>query len=77
MDIQKAFDIVDREVFGLLKFGIHGNIVYAVQSSYKCVSCAISINDYLMKWSPIRQVIKQDQGLSPIMFAICINELVD
>lgn len=49
MDIQKPFDTVNRELlwFKSLKFGIHGNILYAKQSLYKDVSCAVSINGSL------------------------------
>lgn len=79
VDMQKAFDTVNRNClwFRLMKVGIHGNILHAIQSLYKDVSCAVSINDSLTEWFPVRQGVKQGCGLSPTMFAIYINDLAD
>ena len=79
VDMRKAFDTVNREClwFKLLKAGIRGNILHAIQSLYKDVSCAVSINGILTEWFPVRQGVKQGCGLSPTLFAIYINDLVD
>ena len=55
MDMKKAFDTVNRDClwFKLLKADIHGNILYAIQSLYKNVSCAVSINGALTEWFPV------------------------
>ena len=57
--------------------GVHGNILYAIQSPYKDVSCAVNINGSLTEWFPVCQGVKQGCGLSPTLFAIYINDLVD
>ena len=77
--MKKAFDTVNRDCLGikLLKAGIHGNILYAIQSLYKNVSCAVSTNGALTEWFPVRQVVTQGCGLSPTLFAIYINDLIE
>ena len=79
VDMKKAFDTVNRDClwFKLLKAGIHGKILNAIQSLYKDVSCAVSINGDLTEWFPVRQGVKQGCGLSPTLFAIYINDLVN
>lgn len=79
VDMKKAFDTVNRDCmwFKLMKIGVHGNILYAIQSLYKDISCAVSINDTLTEWFPLSQGVKQGCGLSPTLFAIYINDLVD
>ncbi|MCG8045103.1 MAG: reverse transcriptase family protein, partial [Candidatus Thiodiazotropha endolucinida] len=79
VDMKKAFDTVNRDClwFKLLKAGIHGKMVNALQSLYKDVSCAVSINDNLTEWFPVQQGVKQGCGLSPTLFAIYINDLAD
>ena len=73
--MKKNFDTVNRDClrFKLLKAGIHGNI----RSLYKDVSYAVSINGELTEWFPMRQGVKQGCGLSPTLFTIYINDLVD
>ena len=56
---------------------LHGNILQAIQSLYKYVSCAVSINGTLTEWFQVRQGVKQGCGLSPTLFAIYVNDLVD
>ena len=77
--MKKALDTVNRDClwFKLLKAGTHGNILYAIQSLYKAVSCAVSINGALTEWFPVRQGVKQGCGLSPTLFPNYTNDLVE
>ena len=79
MDMNKAFDTVYRDCmwYKLLKIGVHANLLFAIQSLYTDVSCAVNINGSLTDWFPVRQGVKQGCGLSPTLFAIYINDLVD
>ena len=79
VDMKKAFDTVQRDCmwYKLLSVGIHGNILRAIQSLYKDVSCTVSINNCLTEWFPVRQGLKQGCGMSPTLFAIYINDLAE
>ena len=61
VDAKKAFDTVDRDClwYKLLKIGIHGNCLKAIQSLYKSVSCTVKINDNFTEWFKVNMGVKQ------------------
>ncbi len=78
-DAQKAFDIVDRELllFKFLNLGIKGHIYENIKAIYKEAICCINVNNMLTDWFQTCSVVIQGDTLSPTLFNIFINDLVD
>ena len=79
IDAKKVFDRVDRSLLWLKlsRIRFHGRIVDAVKSLYSHVNSAVRINGYHTDWFPVDLGVKQGCLLSPLLFAIFINDLAD
>ena len=79
IDAKKAFDTVDRDClwFKLLKIGIHGDFLKAVQSLYKSVSCTVKINNNFTEWFKVNMGVKQGCVLSPTLFSVYVIDLAN
>ena len=77
--MRKAFDNVNHECLWnkLHKYGIDGRMFKAIQSLYKDVSCSVRVNGRLSPWFGVSQGVKQGCTLSPTLFQIYINDLID
>ena len=78
VDYKKAFDSVQRDClwFKLKYLGLHGKILKAIQSLYESVSCSVKVNKSLTDWFPVTTGLKQGCNLSPTLFSMYINDLV-
>ena len=80
IDFRKAFDYVDR---GLLwkklekHYKIQGNFLSALKALYSKVNCAVDVSSILSDWFEVNNGIKQGCILSPTLFAMSIDDLVD
>ena len=63
--------------FKLKTIGLNGKILKAIQSLYESVSCSVKVNNHLTDWFNVRNGLKQGCNLSPTLFSIYINDLVD
>lgn len=78
VDLKKAFDFVDRDMllYKLLLKNIDGKLYNSVKSIYSLTSASIRINNTMTDWFTCYSGVKQGDNLSPTLFSIFINDLV-
>ncbi len=74
-----AFLDIDRELllFKLLNLGIKDHIYENIKAIYKQTICCINVNNMLTDWFQTYSSVIQGDTLSPTLFNIIINDLVD
>lgn len=80
IDFRKAFDCVDRGLMWSklqVRYGLDGNILNALKALYSKVDCAVDVNCDLTEWFDVSCGVKQGCILSPTLFAMFIDDLVD
>jgi hypothetical protein len=79
IDMRKAFDNVNHEClwYKPRKCGIGGHMFKAIQSLYDNVSYAVKVNGHLTSWFNISKGVKQGCAISPTLFKIYINDLIE
>ncbi len=64
-------------LFKLLNLGIKGHICENIKAIYKEAICSINVNNMLTDWFQTYSGVIQGDTLSPTLFNIFINDLVD
>jgi hypothetical protein len=79
IDFQKAFDCIDRDflLYKILDNGINGKMYWAIKSLYNGNQACIKINNYLTDWFDCTFGVRQGDTLSPTLFSLYINDLVN
>ncbi|MCG8033469.1 MAG: reverse transcriptase family protein, partial [Candidatus Thiodiazotropha taylori] len=79
IDFKKAYDSVNRTLLWskLEDIGIAGNILNVIKVIYNDVQYCIRLNGLHTDWFSVKTGLKQGCLLSPILFNIFINNLVD
>ena len=80
IDFRKAFDCVNKEMFWEkieTRYKVNGNLLIALKALYSKVSCAANVNSELTGWFTVDSGVKQGCILSPTLFAMFIDDLVD
>ena len=80
INFRKAFDCVDRELLWRkleTRYSISGNFLNALKALYKKVRCAVDINHNLSECFDVENGVKQGCILSPSLFAMYIDDLVE
>ena len=77
IDYEKAFDKVWHTGLWikLLKSGIGGKIFNVINNMYKGITSCVSVNGYTSSPFAIQRGVRQGENLSPILFALYINDL--
>ena len=80
VDFKKAFDCVNRDLLWHkieARYKIRGKFLSALKSLYKNVSCSVDINQSLSEWFHVDSGVKQGCILSPTLFAMFIDDLME
>ena len=78
IDMQKAFDWVDRDLlfYKLLCMNIDGNVYDCIKSLYRNPVANVKLNSLNTDWFDITSGVRQGDSLSPTLFGLFINDLV-
>lgn len=78
LDLRKAFDFIDRDMllYKLLLNAIDGKVYSALKSMYEHIVSCIRINNTLTSWFDCKSGVARGSNLSPMLFAIIVNDLV-
>ena len=76
IDFSKAFDYVVRDIlwFKLIKYGVRGKILDIIASMYRDVKSKVKLNNKLSDEFSCMTGVRQGECLSPIFFAMYIND---
>ena len=79
VDFRKAFDSVwHKGLFQKLEaLGLHGKILQLVQAIYISTKCAVKYDDNLTQFFEFTKGVRQGCPLSPLLFNLYINDLLD
>ena len=76
VDYSKAFDFIDRTYLWqkLLKSDINGKILKVIRNMYENAKSHVSVNNKLSDSFPCQVGVRQGENLSPLLFAIYLND---
>ena len=79
IDFRKAYDSIDRSLLWLKleDLGIGGNILTVIKSMYQDVKYCVRLNGIDTEWFKVMNGLKQGCMLSPLLFNLFINDLVE
>ena len=79
IDFRKAYDSIDRSLLWLKleDLGIGGNILNVIKSMYNDVEYCVRLNGINTEWFKVMNGLKQGCMLSPLLFNLFINNLVE
>jgi len=77
VDYKKAFDMVDRQSLWLklLSYGINGKILTVIHNLYDKAKSCVKHNGSLSELFTCSVGVRQGENLSPLLFAIYLNDL--
>ena len=78
MDLEKAYDRVDRELLWrvLRAYGVNGELIRAVRSPYDDGSACVRVQGQKSDWFGVGQRVRQRCTMSPWLFNIFMDNIV-
>ena len=78
VDMEKAFDWVNRDMlmYKLLSYNVDGRFYLAVKALYTGTLSCVKLNELYSPWFETYSGVRQGDCLSPTMFNLFINDLV-
>lgn len=78
MDLEKAYDRVDREaMWNVMRlYGVGGRLLQAVKSFYKGSKACVRIGNEVSDWFPVRVGLRQGCVMSPWLFNLYVDGVV-
>ena len=79
IDYRKAFDFIDRSSlwFKLLQNNVNGRVLAVIKNMYEQAKSCVKESDRLSDFFSCNQGVRQGENLSPILFAIYLNDFGD
>ena len=76
VDYSKAFDFVDRTYLWqkLLESNVNGKVLNVIRNMYKNAKSHVSVKNVLSDSFPCQVGVRQGENLSPLLFAIYLND---
>ncbi len=77
IDLRKAYDTINRNYLfsKLWSFGFEGEVLYSLQSMYKCVYQRIKLQNNLLEPVASELGLRQGCNLSPLLFNLFIEDI--
>ena len=77
VDYRKAFDTVDRPSLWskVLKYNIAGKVMTVIRNMYNMAKSCVRLNSNLSEYFSCDVGLRQGENLSPLLFAIYLNDL--
>ena len=77
VDFTKAFDYVQRDIlwYKLIKIGVRGHMLDIIKSMYNTVKSRVKNNNTLSEAFSCNIGVRQEECLSPFLFAMYVNDL--
>ncbi len=69
--------LTDLLLYKLIHIGIKGHIYESIKNIYQNSYGSVNVNNMLTDWFNTKAGIKQGDSLSPTMFGIFINDIVE
>ena len=76
IDYSKAFDLIERSSLWLkmLQNGINGTILKVIYNMYENAKSCVKNSNKISDFFACRQGVRQGENLSPVLFAIYLND---
>ena len=77
--MKKAFDWIDRDLlnYKLLSVGINGKMYNSIKRLYQNTPSCIKLNSINTEWFNVKSCVRQGASLSPTLFNVYVNDLVN